>query len=348
MASRPTSTLVPAIVSVVVLALAAGAAWAATGPAQQVLGRGDVRGHLASAVAVAPADTTVLGFTDWQRIRAVGADDLSARDLDTRSTLADLGDVVPQALGWSVDDVRWESFVQDLQAGVLVVAPDDGLSWGQVEDGLREAGFEQSGDAWSAAPEVLLETGLGDQFTAVRIVRSAGVLVAATAPEGADEVVRAATGRDPSLTSVRQAADTAQALMGRDTVLLQAGSLGCDAAAVPPEDSAAADVAQDRAGRLEAYAYAGRGLTDRGGSGPSAQTATFAMTFDEVATAREQAGVRERLSTGPFIGRRGQVEDELRDPSATVNQATVALSFDRSADGTVLMLGTGALLFAAC
>ena len=74
----------------------------------------------------------------------------------------------------------------------------------------------------------------------------------------------------------------------------------------------------------------------------------IAMTFDDVATAREQAPIRERLATGPFIGRTGQVEDELRDPAATVHQATVALSFDRSADGTVLMLGTGALLFAAC
>ncbi|WP_317698645.1 hypothetical protein [Aeromicrobium sp. REDSEA-S32_B7] len=58
--------------------------------------------------------------------------------------------------------------------------------------------------------------------------------------------------------------------------------------------------------------------------------------------------MRERLATGPFVGRSGQVEDELRDPEVAVDQATVSLSFDRSADGTVLMLGTGALLFAAC
>ncbi|WP_311209515.1 MULTISPECIES: hypothetical protein [unclassified Aeromicrobium] len=348
MVRRSPSAVVLVVVPLVVLALAAGVAWAVTGPGQQVLGRADVRGPLASALAVAPADTTVLGFTDWDRIRDSGVTDPATRDLATRSALSDIGEAVPQAFGWSIDDVRWEAFVQDLGAGVLVVAPGDALSWSEVEDGLREAGFDQDGDGWSATPQVLTETGLGDQFTAVRIVRSAGVLVAATAPEAADQVVRTATGRDASLATVRQAADTAQALAGADTVLLQAGSLGCDAAAVPDTDRAAADAAQAREGRLQAYSFAGRALTDRGGSGASAQTATFAMTFDDVSTAREQAPIRERLATGPFIGRTGQVEDELRDPSATVDQATVTLSFDRSADGTVLMLGTGALLFAAC
>lgn len=336
------------VVPLVVLALVAGAAWAVSGPGQRLVGRADVRGPLPSALAVAPADTTVLGFTDWVRIRASGVADPDTRDLATRSALSDIGEAVPMALGWSTDDIDWEAFVQDRGAGVLVAAPGGSLSWDEVESGLEEAGFDHDADGWSATPQVLGETGLGDQFTAVRIVRSAGVLVAATAPEAADEVVRTATGRAPSLASVRQAADTAQALVGTDTALLQAGSLGCAAAAVPETDRAAAEAAQAREGRLRAYSFAGRSLTDRGGSGPSAQTVTFAMTFDDVATAREQAPVRERLAVGPFIGRTGQVEDELRGPAATVDQATVALTFDRSADGTVLMLGTGALLFAAC
>jgi hypothetical protein len=99
---------------------------------------------------------------------------------------------------------------------------------------------------------------------------------------------------------------------------------------------------------LRPYVFSGRALLDRGGSSDDAQTATFAMTFEGVADAREQAGVRLGLSTGPFIGRTGRLEDELRDPAASVDQATLALSFTRSADGTVLMLGTGPLLPASC
>ncbi len=311
--------------------------------------RADVRGPLASALASAPADTTVLGFTDWERVRAVGVDDAGARDLLTRSTLADLGDAVPQALGWSTDDVRWEAFVQDQSAGVLVVAPGSSLGWGRLERGLRAAGFTDEGDgAWSAEPSALARQGLGEQFAAVRLLPRQGLLVAAAEPGPVEEVVAAATGREPALASVRQAADTAQALAGNDTVLLQAGDLGCRGAAVPDDAAAQAGAAQAAAGRLQPYDFSGRALLDRGGDGDDAQTATFAMTFDRVAVAREQAGVRLRLSTGPFIGRTGRLEDELRDPAASVDQATLALSFSRSAEGTVLMLGSGPLLPAAC
>jgi hypothetical protein len=287
-----------------------------------IAARAEVRSPLAAALAAAPAGTTVLGLTDWQRIRDVGSDDPGARDLTTRSVLDDLGDAVPNALGWSSDDVAWEAYVQDpTAAGVLVVAPGPDLSWSRLEAGFRRAGFADAGG---------------------------GLLVAGSDSAAVEKVVRAATGRAPALTSVRRAVDTAAPLADADTVLLQAGSLGCEDAAVPAESADQAEAAQARAGRLAGYVYSGRALTDGGGSGPSAQTATFAMTFDDVARARRQAPVRERLATGPFVGRSGQVEDELRDPEVAVDQATVSLSFDRSADGTVLMLGTGALLFAAC
>lgn len=332
------------LVAVAVLAAAGLAGWWVSGTA-----RADVRGPLASALAVAPLDTTVLGFTDWERVRDVGADDLDVRDLVTRSVLADLGDAVPTSLGWSTDEVRWEAFVQDSAAGTLVVAPEASLSWSDVEEGLREAGFSDDGDgAWSATPQVILETGLGDQFTEVRLLPRAGVLVAGTDADSADAVVDVAGGGARSLASVRQAADTAQALAGSATALLQAGSLGCEGAAVPEDARAAAEAAQARSGRLEPYAFSGRGLVDRGGSGPDAQTATFAMTFTDVALARAQAPVRLALSTGPFIGRTGQVEEQLRDPRTDVEQATLTLSFDRAADGIVLMLGTGPLVFASC
>lgn len=340
-AARP---LVAGAVAVVVLVAAGVVGWWVSGSA-----RADVRGPLASALAAAPADTTLLGFTDWERVRAVDADDPDLRDLLTRSVLADLGDAVPAALGWSTDDVRWEAFAQDLRAGTLVVAPAASLPWSRVEAGLRDAGFSDDGDgAWSASPQVVLEAGLGDQFTQVRLLPRAGVLVAGTDAASADDVARAATGEDPALTSVRQAVDTAQVLADGATALLQAGSLGCEAAAVPEVDRPAADAAQATAGELEPFAYAGRSIVDRGGPGPRAQTVTFAMTFPEVATARAQAPVRLALSTGPFVGRTGRVQDQLRDPRVDVDQATVTLDFDRAADGIVLMLGTGPLLFASC
>lgn len=308
------------------------------------------RPALTSALAVAPASTTVLGFTDWDRVRATGVDDADDRDLLTRSALNDLGEVVPQNLGWSTADVRWEAFVQDNRSGVLVVAPGPSLPWGRIEGGLRDAGFSDDGDGrWSADPAALVAAGLGDQFTSVGLVRSAGVLVAGADPGGVDAVVDVARGRAPALSSVRPFLDTAAALSGADTVLLQAGPLSCDATAMPDgEAQAQAAAAQERTGRLRPYAVAGRALADRGGTGDDAQTARYALTFDSVDTAREQARVREALSTGPFVGRTGQVEDDLRLQDVMVAQATLTLAFDHAPDGAVVMLGTGPLLFATC
>lgn len=306
--------------------------------------RGAPGSALSEAMAAAPSDTSVLGFTDWAAVRASGVSAPDERDLLTRSVLAGLGDELQASFGWTVDDVRWEAFVQDPGGGVLVVAP--GFGRGRLEGSLRAAGLtEQADDTWTA-PDAGASAGSVDgQFTIVRLVPTAGVFVAGSDDAAVDDVVRTARGTEASLASVRPAADTASALAGSQTVLLQAGDLACTAAAVPDDDAAQADAALARAGELSSFVYAGRGVRD--GTGAT-QQARFALSFESVATAREQAEVRETLARGPFVGRAGDAEEELVLRDATVDHATATLTFDRDPRGAVVMTGTGAWLFATC
>ena len=72
------------------------------------------------------------------------------------------------------------------------------------------------------------------------------------------------------------------------------------------------------------------------------------MTFDSAVDASEQADVRARLATGPFIGRTGSIDETLRLRSAGADESTVRLDFAHDPDTDVFMTGTGPVLFASC
>ena len=153
-----------------------------------------------------------------------------------------------------------------------------------------------------------------------------------------------------SLAGRRAAADTARALVGSDSAILQGGTLGCGSTAVTGDADLErqARTAVDRAGALASYRFSGRGLVERGGSGFSAQRLVFAMTFGSAAEASEQARVRALLTSGPFIGRNGPIADSLRLRSDSTDEATVRLDFAHDPDTDVFMTGTGPVLFASC
>lgn len=338
-----------ALVALLVLALVAGAVvglrvWRADAGSP-------ARAGWAGALALLPADTTVVGFTDWAAVRAAGLDEPGDRDVLTRSVLAD-EERLEEVLGWTGSDVATETYAQSPTSVSLVIEPSGASGVGAMADVLAAAGWRERADGTLTIDSAdLAALGLSDVLTFVRPLPERGVLVASPIELGVDAVVDVAAGRAPSLTSVRAALDVARALSGAHSALLQAGTLACESTAVA--DPAVADqvqVAQERAGRLADYTFSGRAVTDRGGSleDPRSHRARFAMAFESVGTAREQARVRAALATGPFIGRTGQIEDLLRLRDREVTGSAAVLTFDRAAGDGALMTGTGPLLFAAC
>ncbi len=344
------------VASVLVVALAvAGGWWAASL-------RPDTRPALTSALDVLPARTTIVGFTDWSGIRDhVGLGDVDTRgeradlearaanrDLTTRSVFGRSVDEMHTGLGWSPADVEWEVFGQDPVGAAAVVRLDGSTSFDVVRDGLEAAQYVRDDDGTWRAREGTSR--LPEILTNIALVPRQRLVVMSDHARQIPEVLAVVNGRARSLAAGHAAADTARALAGSDSVLLQGGSLACQTTALPgdAEVQQQARTAVDRFGALEPYRFSGRGLTDRGGSGFSAQRVAFAMTFDSAVEASEQADVRARLTTGPFIGRSGPIDETLRLRSASTDEATVRLDFAHDPKTVVFMTGTGPVLFASC
>jgi hypothetical protein len=161
-------------------------------------------------------------------------------------------------------------------------------------------------------------------------------------------VLRTIDGDAPSLLSVRSAADVASVLVGADSTLLQTGGFACQSTSLADAGAdvqAQARAAIDRAGALRSPRYAGRAL-DAGSK--RTETMRFALGFGSPGAAADQVGVRKALTTGPFIGRSGRVEESLVLRSATVRGSTAVLRFRHDPDSTAYMTGDGPLLFAGC
>ena len=343
------------VVSALVVVLAVGGGWWAAAL------RPDTRPALTSALDVLPARTTVVSFTDWEQIRGhLGLGDVdtrreraeltnnaAARDLTTRSLIGRYAEVMHSQLGWSAADVDWEVFGQGPIGAASVVRLDGSISFDDVRGGLKAAGFVRDGATWRAGdrtrrlPEILAN---------VVLLPRQRLLVMSDRLRQIPGLLDVVAGRAPSLAADHAAADTATALAGSDSAILQAGALACQSTAVARDADLErqARTAVERVGALRQYRFSGRGLVDRGGSGFSAQRVVFAMTFDSAVQASVQADVRARLTTGPFIGRSGSIAETLRLRSASVDEATVRLDFAHDPDTAVFMTGTGPVLFASC
>lgn len=343
------------VVSLLTMALAVSVGWHASAL------RPDTRPALTSALDVLPASTTIVGFTDWGQIRDhLGLGDVdtrgerstltseaSKRDLATRSLIGRDVELMHHVLGWSAADADWEAFGQDRDGAASVIRLDRSISFDDVRGRLAAAGFVHKRETWTAGKHT---TRLPEILANVALLPRERLLVVSDHVRQISGVLDAVAGRAPSLASGPTAAATAQALAGSDSVILQAGRLACGTTAVAndAELERQARAAVDRVGTLEPYRFSGRGIVDRGGSGFSAQRVVFAMTFGSSVEASRQADVRSRLSTGPFIGRDGPIDETLRLRSAGADEATVRLDFAHDPDTDVFMTGTGPVLFASC
>lgn len=323
----------------------------------------DHRSSLSSAIDALPAGTLVAGFTDWASIRdrlGVGAastaagraelgDGAALRDLSTRSVLGGVIDDMHEAYGWSAADLDWEVYGQSRSGAVMVARLGDAVSIADIETRLRDLGYRRDGDRWTIDESGSTAVGpeLARTLGRLAVVPSRRLVIAGDRPAIVPGVLATIRGAEPSALSVRPIAEIAQSLAGSDTAVLQSQVFGCRATSfdgLGSEVRAQADAALARAGRLVAPTFSGRGLVD----GPGRQSLRFAAAFDSPATAADQLRVRSALTTGPFIGRPGRIEDTLTRPRSSVSGPVSTLRFDLDPDRGAFMSGEGALLFAGC
>lgn len=346
------------IAPLVVLALVVTAGWLVDRRSSA-----DPRPPLAAALDVLPSATVVAGFTDWSAIRrdldlaetstaatrARLGDDAALRDLSTRSVLAESVEPMHALYGWSAADLDWESYGQAAGGSALVARMSSRVSFGDVEERLRTVGYTRDGEVWRLRDEGRTKVGpaIASTLGTVALVPGRRLVVATSSAAYAPRVLATIRGDEASLLSRRPVADIAAELAGSDTALVQAKQEACRAAAVGEGDddvAAQAAAALARSGELVAPRYAGRGLVD----GARRQDIRFVSAYASPAVAADQLAARRSLSTGPFIGRSGRVEDSLDLVSATVRGSAATLRFELDPDRGAYMSGEGPLLLAAC
>lgn len=348
------SVLAPLLVVGVALA---GGFWASGRAA-------DGRSSLTVALDTLPADAQVAGFTDWSLIRqhlhlgsastkaarAALNDDATLRDLTTRSVIGRSIEEMHSSFGWSAADLDWEAYGQAADGSAMVAHLDGSVSLAAVRAGLRKLGYQREGNIWSieGSTDATVSNDLVGVLGAVAIVPRQRLLVAADRSTYVSTVLQVIDRTQPSLLSVRRAADVAASLVGADSALLQTGPVACDATSLKDKSAdvrAQGRAAVERAGGLAKVDYAGRGLVDESAK---QQSVRFAMSFDSPVQAAQQLMVRRQLTTGPFIGREGRIEDSLTLAHSTTDGSTATLRFDHPSGSVAYLTGDGPLLFAGC
>jgi hypothetical protein len=342
----------------VITALLAGARWLDDEAAA------DSRSSLTAALDTLPADTQVAGFTDWAQVRdrlrlgsastaaarAALTDDAALRDLSTRSVLSRQTEDMHDAYGWSVADLDWEVYGQANDGAAMVGRLDGSVSTGSVRARLDELGYTESDGIWSLAEEgrAAVGTELADTLGTIALVPRQRLVVAGDRPAYVQTVVETIDRAAPSLLTQRSAADVASTLVGADSALLQNGPFVCASTSLDDAEDvvrAQAGAAVQRAGALQDPTFAGRAID---GGTQTADVMRFALGFESPTVATSQLEVRTALTSGPFIGGTGRLEDALELRGGSVHGSTAVLRFGHDPDATGFMTGDGPLLFAGC
>lgn len=293
---------------------------------------------LSAALAAAPADAVEISFTDWSHVDdgdlAAAVREGLADDTLTRSAVAPQAAQWEEVFGFSPQDLAWEAGSLTDSGSSLAVGWSSSLGPDRITDALEAAGYERDGKRWRLGEDAPLPAALAASMTVAEVDERSRTLRAAsddTALEGG--------------LSARRAVRDVVAAVGEvpAAMLLQRGDRACATAGVSGRGGQVAEqgeAAAERAGGLAEPTWAARAV----GEG----TFTVALGFSGPGLATGQARVRERLTTGPFIGRPGAVTDVVTDADVTVEENVTRLSFTRRDGGPSLMDSTGPILFAGC
>lgn len=297
-----------------------------------------------------PADTIAVNGTDWDQLRdKFGEGDLleeaRRRDLSTVSVIAANDSALTNVLGFDAVTMRWEIASTNVGGNVLLFGLPGSRGDDEVRTALADAGYNRDGDRFSTTDPTLIEMGIGELRQMRHVEVRDGIVFGADRAKALTELVDAHEGRTERLASGPPNA-VVRALVGAPSLRMNRGLEECAAKDPAVEGFEVADqvkAALKEAGDLATYDWLGQSASDRG------TRFEIVMGFASAGVAAEQSGVREKLSTGPFIGRSGLIEDELRLQDASWHDTVTTLTFERDPlQSSRIMSGIGPMLFAAC
>lgn len=318
----------------------------------------DDRSTLERAVAMAPADTARMSWTDWSGVRRDLGLDLDAdssveqvqelldlgfdADLTSATALRESAIVMHSQLGFSPASLAWELFSQG-PAGASVLMRPTSVDLDDVAERLSGLGYEQArGQVWESDSEA-------DAITAQVTPELAFIVLDADR-----DLIISSDSRGGLDAAIEAAADEASAPVP-DGVLQAIGA--ALSASIYDGDTACGELAMANADPLEQsegeelVAQAGRvhPLTGFAIAAQPEGVVRVAMSFESAEQARTNADTRARLASGPAPGQGGDFADRfaLGDVSATDDVVTLVLE---PVEGSYVLsdLSTGPVLFATC
>ena len=342
-----------------VLVVAAGAVLLLVAVGAVTLWRRTHQGtEFAHAVALAPAGSERLGWTDWAAVRGAdepgSADELRSMldaaydaDLSSASALATSAETLRDRFGVSPANLEWELFAQSPDGAALLLALPDGYSFDDLGDRLESLGFtppEDDDGAWRGGADVVARVGgtLTPQLQHWVLLADDGIVVTSDTAEYAAAAAAAASGHGDRVEGLD---GVVEASGSPTSAVVYAASYACERLAMAqadgPDQEQAAELVREAGtvSPLTAYAMAAQPDGD----------VRVAMSFETDEQARANADSRAALASGPAPGQGGDFADRFEVVSATAEESTVVLELRPVAGAYVVSdLSAGPVLFASC
>ncbi|MCW2817899.1 MAG: hypothetical protein JWR42_686 [Marmoricola sp.] len=357
-APRRRTLLVVLVALVVVAALVVGgsAVWKRTHrtPVQQ-------------ALALVPAASLRVAFTDWDLVRRTLHADLGSApsasridaflskaydaDLSAASSIDGSGPALEDKYGFGPATAQWEAYAQSPQGATMVLRPRDGTDFDGLARRLADLGYAKPKDGdgvWKGGVDLVasLDPTLTPELQYVVLLEDQDVVVTSDTAAYAGLAAKAARGDGATADSVAGVAQMASRV-GRPTdAMTWTRDFACRDLAMSQADDTDQQSAErlvQQAGKVSPLA----GLTMAMLPGRTLQVVQHFETDDE---ARRNLRPRATLAVGEAVGRGGSFSDDFRLTRSRAVDSDVLLDLrPRRSDGFVLSaLYDGPLLFATC
>lgn len=330
----------------------------ALGVAGLVWWQSDRGTRLEQAVALAPADSQRLSFTDWAAVRRqVGEasidstpeqvtrllDEAFARDLTSMSALVESTPVLHTSFGLSPATIDWELLAQSPEGAVEILRMPDSFDLQAFESRLEALGFERPDEAdgvWRGGADLL--AGLGADLTpevqhfAVdvdeRLIRSS---------DSADHLADVLEQDESAEVLERVAAESGEPLVAA----VYTGAYACGHLAMAKaddDDLARGEALVEAAGEVHPMAAFAMSVRSDG-------DVRAVLEFETEEQARTNADTRARLAAGEAPGQGGSFADRFTVASTQAREDLVVMELE-PADGAYVLsdLTSGPVLFLTC
>ena len=318
--------------------------------------------ELQRAVALAPAATERITWTDWAGVRstlgsdvdaASGSDELAGfldeafeADLSPMSALVESAQAMQESYGFSPASLEWELLAQSEEGAAVVMQLPEETDFDELADRLEDLGYQRPGDdtgVWLGGRDLLPQIGtLTPELQFLALDADRRLVVGSDTEAYAGTAIDAATGEEAGLEDLDDVVEAAGSPLA---AAVYSGDVVCNTLAMG--NAGASDQAE--AGDLVAQAGEVNPLTGfamaRGRDGG----VRVAMSFEDDEQARTNADTRARLASGPAPGQGGDFADRFRLGRVAAEGEVVTMELDPVEGSYVLSdLSSGPVLFATC